>query len=63
MNQQIAASAEEQSAAAETISQNMVRVRDIGVQTAAASEQTAASSNELARLGVELRELVGQFKR
>ena len=63
MNQQIAASSEEQSAAAETISQNMVRVRDIGVQTAAAGEQTAASSNELARLGVELRELVGQFKR
>ncbi|WP_407681070.1 methyl-accepting chemotaxis protein [Pseudomonas flexibilis] len=63
MNQQIAASAEEQSAAAETISQNMVRVRDIGVQTAAAGEQTAASSNELARLGVELRELVAQFKR
>lgn len=63
MNQQIAAASEEQSAAAETISQNMVRVRDIGVQTAAAGEQTAASSNELARLGVELREMVGQFKR
>ncbi|HTN31511.1 MAG TPA: methyl-accepting chemotaxis protein [Pseudomonas sp.] len=63
MNQQIAASAEEQGTAAETISQNMMRVRDIGVQTAAASEQTAASSNELAHLGHELRELVGQFKR
>lgn len=63
MNQQIAAAAEEQSVTAETISQNMVRVRDIGVQTAAAGEQTAASSNELARLGVELRELVGQFRR
>jgi methyl-accepting chemotaxis protein len=63
MNQQIAAAAEEQSATAETISQNMVRVRDIGVQTSAASTQTAEASQELARLGVELRELVGQFKR
>ncbi len=62
MNQQIAAAAEEQSAVAETISQNVTRVRDIGEQTATASEQTVAASAELARLGVELKELVGQFR-
>lgn len=62
MNQQIAAAAEEQSAVAETISQNVTRVRDIGEQTATASAQTVAASAELARLGLELKELVGQFR-
>jgi methyl-accepting chemotaxis protein len=62
MNQQIAAAAEEQSAVAETISESVTRVRDIGEQSATASEQTAASSAELARLGVELQDLVAQFR-
>ncbi|WP_296216471.1 methyl-accepting chemotaxis protein [Pseudomonas sp. UBA2684] len=62
MNQQIAAAAEEQSAVAETISESVTRVRDIGEQSASASEQTAASSAELARLGVELQGLVRQFR-
>uniref|UniRef100_UPI0030DB0EA9 methyl-accepting chemotaxis protein n=2 Tax=Pseudomonas sp. EA_105y_Pfl2_R69 TaxID=3088683 RepID=UPI0030DB0EA9 len=62
MNQQIAAAAEEQSAVAETISESVTRVRDIGEQSASASEQTAASSAELARLGVELQGLVAQFR-
>ncbi|WP_370295470.1 methyl-accepting chemotaxis protein [Pseudomonas benzenivorans] len=62
MNQQIAAAAEEQSAVAETISESITRVRDIGEQSASASQQTAASSAELARLGVELQGLVGQFR-
>ncbi|MCG4454776.1 methyl-accepting chemotaxis protein [Pseudomonas sp. MMS21-TM103] len=62
MNQQIAAAAEEQSAVADTISESITRVRDIGEQSASASEQTAASSAELARLGVELQGLVAQFR-
>ncbi len=62
MNQQIAAAAEEQSAVAETISESVTRVRDIGEQSASASQQTAASSAELARLGVELQGLVAQFR-
>jgi methyl-accepting chemotaxis protein len=62
MNQQIAAAAEEQSAVAEAINESVTRVRDIGEQSATASEQTAASSAELARLGVELQELVRQFR-
>ncbi|PAU63439.1 methyl-accepting chemotaxis protein [Pseudomonas indica] len=62
MNQQIAAAAEEQSAVAEAINESVTRVRDIGEQSASASEQTAASSAELARLGIELQGLVGQFR-
>lgn len=62
MNQQIAAAAEEQSAVAETISESVTRVRDIGEQSASASQQTASSSAELARLGVELQGLVAQFR-
>jgi methyl-accepting chemotaxis protein len=62
MNQQIAAAAEEQSAVADAINESVTRVRDIGEQSAAASEQTASSSAELARLGVELQELVRQFR-
>ncbi len=62
MNQQIAAAAEEQSAVAEAINESVTRVRDIGEQSATAAEQTAASSAELARLGIELQELVRQFR-
>ncbi len=61
MNQQIAASAEEQSAVAEEINRSVLSVRDISEQTASASEQTAASSVELARLGVHLQGLVSKF--
>ncbi len=62
MNQQIAAASEEQSAVAEAISESITRVRDIGEQSATASHQTADASAELARLGVELQGLVGQFR-
>ncbi|MCF7203557.1 methyl-accepting chemotaxis protein [Pseudomonas sp. JM10B5a] len=62
MNQQIAAAAEQQSAVAENISESVTRVRDIGEQSACGSEQTASASAELARLGVELQELVRQFR-
>ncbi|RZA15041.1 MAG: methyl-accepting chemotaxis protein, partial [Proteobacteria bacterium] len=61
MNQQIAASAEEQSAVAEEINRSVINVRDISEQTASASEETASSSVELARLGVHLQGLMGKF--
>ncbi|MCJ7957951.1 MAG: methyl-accepting chemotaxis protein [Pseudomonas sp.] len=61
MNQQIAASAEEQSAVAEEINRSVLSVRDISEQTASASEETASSSVELARLGVHLQGLVSKF--
>ena len=62
MNPQIAAAAEEQSAVAEEINRSVLKVRDASEQTAAASEQTAAASIELARLGTDLQQCVGQFK-
>ena len=62
MNQQIAAAAEQQSAVAENISESVTRVRDIGDQSASATEHTASASAELARLGLELQELVRQFR-
>lgn len=62
MNQQIATAGEEQSAVAEQINRSILNVRDISDQTAAASEQTAASSAELARLGQDLKAMVGRFR-
>lgn len=62
MNQQIATAGEEQSSVAEQINRSILNVRDISDQTAAASEQTAASSAELARLGLDLQEMVGKFR-
>lgn len=47
---------------AENISESVTRVRDIGDQSASATEHTASASAELARLGLELQELVRQFR-
>ena len=47
---------------AEEINRSVLNVRDVSEQTSSASEETAASSAELARLGVELQELVRQFR-
>ncbi len=62
MNQQIAAASEQQSAVAEEINRSVLNVRDVSEQTASASQETAASSEELARLGDELKGMVGQFR-
>lgn len=62
MNQQIAASGEEQTAAAASISTCMVQVRDIGNKSASTSEKTAVSSARLASLGGELQGLLKQFQ-
>lgn len=62
MNRAIATASEEQSVVAEQINRNIMSVRGISEQTAAASEQTAASSVELARLGSQLKALVGKFR-
>ncbi|WP_456292087.1 methyl-accepting chemotaxis protein [Pseudomonas sp. AK106] len=62
MNQQIAAAGEEQCSVAEQINRSVLNVRDVSEQTAASSEETAASSIELARLGVQLQDMVGKFR-
>ncbi|MGB1262439.1 MAG: methyl-accepting chemotaxis protein [Cognaticolwellia sp.] len=62
MNIQIASASEQQSSVAETINENVVNVKQIAEENAAASEQTRGSSTEIARLAEELNNLVSQFK-
>lgn len=62
MNQQIASSAEEQSAVAEEINKNIVRINSATDQATEGSRHTAESSAELAKLAIELQNQVNQFK-
>lgn len=62
LNQQIASAAEEQSGAANQISESVTRVRDISGSSAKATENTASSSRELAKLGNDLQLGVSRFK-
>ncbi|NVD36509.1 methyl-accepting chemotaxis protein [Marinobacter lutaoensis] len=59
---QIATAAEQQSQVAEEINQNVVRIVDAAQRSGTGVTQTNEASHELARLGENLRELVGQFK-
>lgn len=62
MNTQIASAAEEQTAVAEEINQNILSVNTISQQNSQGAQQTENSSRELARLAVELQSLVQTFK-
>ncbi len=62
MNTQIASAAEEQSAVASEINQNVVKISDVAQANMAGAHQTAASSEELAQLATELQGLVSEFK-
>ena len=59
---QIATAAEQQSQVAEEINQNVIRIVDAAQRSDTGVNQTNEASHELARLGENLRELVGQFK-
>lgn len=59
---QIAAAAEQQSQVAEEINHNVTRIVDASGQSSIGVSQTSDASVELARLGENLRVLVGQFK-
>ncbi|OMG66309.1 methyl-accepting chemotaxis protein [Stutzerimonas balearica] len=61
-NQQIAASAVQQSVVAEEISHNVEQVREVAQQGVVTNARMAAASDELARLGSELQQLVQQFR-
>lgn len=61
-NQSIATASEEQSLVAREVDQNLITIRDISIQTAAASNQTSASSQELSRLAIELNTMISEFK-
>ncbi len=62
MNQQIASAAEEQSAVAAEINQNVANITEIADQTSESAGITLRSSEELAQLAIALQENLSQFK-
>ncbi len=62
MVQRIAAATEQQSAAAEEVSQNMEHISDITKQSSASTSQIKVSATDLARLAAELKETTAWFK-
>lgn len=61
-NSQIATAAEQQSSVAEDVNQNLTRIRDIGDQSAASTEQVSTASSELAGLAERLTSQVARFR-
>lgn len=62
MSTQIASAAEEQSATTEEINRNITGISEMAGETSTGAQQTATASGDLARLGAELQEIVGQFR-
>ncbi|MDZ4017572.1 hypothetical protein PssiTeo3_08720 [Pseudomonas sichuanensis] len=62
MNQQIAASTEQQSTVVVAIRRNVERVRDVAGHSLDASRQIEEASIELERVGGELKGLIGNFR-
>ncbi|MCG3735409.1 methyl-accepting chemotaxis protein [Vibrio cincinnatiensis] len=61
MNIQIASASEEQRSVSESINQNIINVKHVAEENAAAADQTRASSTDIARLASELKTLVEEF--
>lgn len=55
----IAIAAEEQVQVAREVDRDLVRIRDLSIQTAAGTEQTRAASQQLSGLAVELNGQIG----
>lgn len=62
MSNQIASASEEQSAVTIEIKQNINNISQVANDTAIGSKEISAGSDELARLALEMKRLVGQFK-
>jgi methyl-accepting chemotaxis protein len=58
----IASAAEEQAQVAREVDRNLIRIRDLSVQTAAGAEQTRAASQQLSELAVGLNEQISRFR-
>jgi methyl-accepting chemotaxis protein len=62
LNSQIATAAEQQTAVAEDINQNVTLIRDVSEQSANDSTEVAAASHELAKFGEGLQTQVARFR-
>ena len=62
MSTQIATAAEEQVSVTEEINQNLVKINSMATHTSEGSAQTLLASDSLAKLAVNLKNLVEQFK-
>ncbi len=62
MSTQIASAAEQQSATAEEVNNNISGITLMATETATAAQKTASASEDLAQLGSELQGLVGKFR-
>jgi methyl-accepting chemotaxis protein len=60
-NQVIATAAEQQAQVAREVDRNLVRIRDLSMQTATGATQTNIASQELGRLASELDGMLGRF--
>ncbi len=58
----IASAAEEQAQVAREVDRNLVRIRDLSVQTATGAEQTRAASQQLSELAVQLNGQIRRFR-
>ena len=57
----IASAAEEQTAVADEVNKNIVRISDMTNETAEGARQTAIASEDLTRMAAELQRVVGEF--
>jgi len=62
MNTQIASAAEQQGAVAQEIDRNVTSIHQVANETSEGAVRTASASDNLARLAIELQEMVGHFK-
>jgi methyl-accepting chemotaxis protein len=60
-NQVIASAAEQQAQVAREVDRNLVRIRDLSLQSATGAAQTSAASQELGELAAELNSMLGRF--
>ncbi len=58
----IASACEEQAHVAREVDRNLVNIQDLSTQSAAGAHQTAASTQDLSRLAISFKDLVGRFR-
>ncbi|WP_274520648.1 MULTISPECIES: hypothetical protein [Ectothiorhodospira] len=62
MSTQIASAAEEQSAVAEDINRNVVRISEVGHDVSSGSGEIASAAQELSRLAADLSHAMDRFR-